>query len=86
VDRLKLKAEVVWREVDGELVALDGEFQNYLGANTSGLLLWEALAHGASRDELVRRLAERFELEHDRAAHDVDAFVAQLREQDLLET
>jgi hypothetical protein len=86
MERLKLKDGVIWRQVDGELVAMDGALENYLGANASGLVLWEAVAEGTTRDELVALLAGRFGLEPEHAARDVDAFVAQLAEHGLLET
>lgn len=46
--------------------------------------MWTALAEGATRDELVDRLIETFDIERTRAAADVDAFTAELRSRDLL--
>ena len=83
---LKLRQEgVAWTDVDGEIVALDEATAEYLAANEAGGLLWRALAHGATRDELATRLAEEFGIERERALADTDAFVAELRARDLLE-
>ena len=76
---------LAWREIDGEMVAVDVRSSNYLGANPAGLLLWRALAEGATRDELVARLVEAFEVEPDRAGTDVDSFLSTLADRDLLE-
>ena len=47
-----------WREIDGEIIALEARGSTYLAANGAGTLLWRALADGATTaalaDELVR--------------------------------
>ena len=54
----KLRGQgVAWTDVDGEIVALDETSAEYLAANEAGGLLWRALAEGATRDELVAKLA-----------------------------
>jgi hypothetical protein len=77
-------ADLDWREVEGELVALDLRESRYLAINRSGRVLWAALAEGATRDQLVERLVEAFGIERARAAADVDAFTAELESRDLL--
>jgi hypothetical protein len=74
-----------WREVEGEIVALDLNTSAYIGINASGAALWPELAAGTTRDQLVRRLCESFGLERATAEHDVDAFVGALLQQGLLE-
>ena len=47
---LRVRADALeWREVDGEIVALDLRRSVYLAINPSGALLWPALVEGASR-------------------------------------
>ena len=79
-------ADLDWREVEGELVALDLRESRYLAINRSGQILWGALAEeeGATRDELIERLAGAFEIDRERAAADVDAFTGELESRDLL--
>jgi rhodanese-related sulfurtransferase len=74
-----------WREVDGEIVALDVRTAQYLAVNATGAALWPLLAEGATRQDLVAALVASFETDGDTAGRDVDAFVAMLREQDLLQ-
>ena len=75
-----------WREIEGEMIAVDVRTSTYLGANASGMALWRGLADGASREQLVDRLVGAFPVERDRAIADVDAFLADLRANGLLET
>jgi hypothetical protein len=81
---LRLNEQAVeWRAVEGEVVALDLNQSTYLGVNPSGALLWQALAEGATRDGLVERIVEAFEVEEDAARADVDAFVDDLLQRGL---
>jgi orotate phosphoribosyltransferase-like protein len=84
--RLKLREEgLSWREIDDEVVALDVETATYLSANASGRLLWRSLSAGATREELVSCLVDEFEIDTERAAADVDAFIGELSQRGLLE-
>jgi coenzyme PQQ synthesis protein D (PqqD) len=84
-DVLRLRSEgLQWLDADGEVVALDESSLLYLGANGSGSLLWQELAAGTSRDALVARLVETYEIDEGVAGADVDAFVADLERRGLL--
>jgi hypothetical protein len=84
-DFLRLRdADLDWREVDREVVALDLRESRYLAINRAGQVLWAALAEGATRDDLIDRLAGTFGLERSAAAADVDAFTGQLDSRGLL--
>lgn len=74
----------VWREMDGETVALDVAASDYLGINAAGSALWPALVRGTSRDELGTILQQRFGLDEAAAAADVDAFLSALGDRGLL--
>jgi hypothetical protein len=83
VVRLREEA-LVWREIDGELVAVDVGASTYLGANPSGTILWQLLADGASRQQLADALVEHFGIDDARARADADAFVDSLDSRGLL--
>jgi hypothetical protein len=76
--------DLEWREIDSDIVILDGRDATYLTLNGSGALLWRRLAGAAARDELVDVLLESYEVDHATAAADTDAFLAALSEQGLL--
>ena len=82
---LRVRADALeWREVEGEIVALDLRRSQYLAINPSGAALWPALLEGASREELVERLCAEAGIDREAAGPDVDAFLAQLADHDLL--
>ncbi len=83
---IRLRSDAVdWREVEGEVVALDRNSSTYLAINTTGAALWPALIKGSNTDELVALLRSEFDVDEGRARDDVEAFVATLGQRDLLE-
>jgi Coenzyme PQQ synthesis protein D (PqqD) len=78
------EAALSWREVDGEVIALQHESSEYLSTNRTGALLWKSLATGASREELIGLIVSEFGVDEGRATADTDAFLDALSAQGLL--
>jgi hypothetical protein len=86
VSELRLRDEgVAWKEVDGEIVALDEQAALYLAANPAGALLWRTLAAGTTREALVAELMSEYGIDRDRATADTDAFLRDRSERGLLD-
>ena len=56
-----------------------------MSLNETGAFLWDYLAKGAQREELVSALTGEYEVDAGTAGQDVDTFLAALREQGLLD-
>jgi len=82
---VRLRPDVVWREIDGEIVLLDLDGSAYFSVSASGVALWPALVAGATAEELARVLSETFSLERERAQRDVGVFLQALASEGLLE-
>ena len=83
--RLRLRTDDLdWRELEGEIVALDLREAEYFAVNRTGTLLWRAIAGGASRPELVALLVDEFGLTETAAAEDVERFVTDLEHRRLV--
>jgi len=83
--RLMLRTDgLTWREIDGEIVALEGRRSLYLSANGSGGMLWRMLADGATRDELADALVASYGVDAGVAGTDTDRFLEQVRGAGLL--
>src|ERR1700753_251224 len=78
------KEDLEWREIDGEIVALDGKGAMYLSLSGSGAMLWRLLADGAERDRLADALVDHYGIDADRACEDLDSFLTTLGERGLL--
>jgi hypothetical protein len=85
-DSLRLRRDrLEWSAVDDDIVALDIDTERYLGINPSGRVLWQALAQGATVDQLTRLLVDQYRIETADAQRDVDRFLAELDGRGLLE-
>lgn len=85
---MKIKEGFILRTVAGETVALpSGGVTNLdmmITLNGTAKFLWEKLAVGADKDELVDALLTEYDVDRERAEMSVDAFVARLKELDFL--
>lgn len=76
---------LTWRDIDGEIVALDLISSTYFTANATGSTILRALADGAEHEHLVKALVDAFEVDAEQATKDVDAFLELLDSHGLLE-
>jgi hypothetical protein len=65
------------RSKDG-LVLLDVDGGALLAANAVGADIWRLIEAGCAVDEIARRIAAEYDIEIERAARDVDAFLSAL--------
>src|SRR3954470_23520158 len=82
---LKLReTELHWREIDGEVIALEARGSQYVVTNSAGTVLWRVLLGGTTRDGLADELVRAWGVDRARAVADSDRFVAALAELGLL--
>ena len=82
---IKLKqGDVHWREIDGEVIALETRASRYVATNGTGTVLWRALLAGTTREGLADELVNEYGIERARAQADADRFLETLVELDLL--
>ncbi|ACV80781.1 PqqD family protein [Nakamurella multipartita] len=76
--------DIVWQDLDGELVILDLKRSAYLATNATGTLLAKYLTEPRTLAELADHLVAEFGIDRELALADAQAFVTQLREKHLL--
>lgn len=85
---MKLKEGFILRTVAGETVVLPTggvtNFDMMITLNGTGRFLWEMLEKGAEKDEMVTALLAEYDVDAEKAAASVDAFVGRLKELDFL--
>jgi hypothetical protein len=70
--------------LDDSLLMLNIARGQYHSLNDVGARVWELLAEPTTRDTLVERLVEEFDVEQDVCGAEVDAFIGELSERGLL--
>lgn len=76
---------LAWREIEGEVVALDLESSNYLRVNKSGASLWGLLVEGTTTHKMAESLTIKYSLSPEQASKDVRLFLESLDQWGLLE-
>ena len=69
---------VVFEVVQEEAVLLDGKRGQYFGLNDVGLAVWERLQSGASERDLIATVMQRFDVDPETCAADLDELLASL--------
>jgi len=75
---------MVHETVDGEVIVIDlatGAYYNLPGAASE---IWQSIALGGSREDMIARVAERYGEDPTSIEVDIDNFVAQLLEEELV--
>ena len=79
-------AETVFaQEVDGEMVLLDMESENYFGLDEVGTAIWQAMQEKETLKEVFEVLLDQYEVEEEMLEHDLSDFVGKLVESGLVE-
>ena len=86
---MKLKEGFLLREIAGQMVVLpsggDLDLNMMITLNDTGAFLWERLQQETEEAALVAALLAEYDVEENRAAAAVAAFVEKLRENHFLE-
>ena len=87
---MKIKSGYVLREVVDLYVIIGTGSDAYrpdqiMSLNETGAFLWNILKDGAEKQDLVRDLVKEFAVDEQTAQKDVEAFLSQLRRNDLID-
>ncbi len=87
---MKIKKDFILRKVGAvSVVVAVGEasykFNGIMNLNESGEFLWKKLEKGADEAELVKALAEEYDIDEATAKRDTAAFLEKLEKADVIE-
>lgn len=74
-DRFSPREDLVLEEIEDEVVILDLKSNNYFGLNPVARLVWQKLDQDSSVGEIIKVIAEQFEVERQQVADDVRDFL-----------
>ncbi len=77
--------DVVFRDLEGEMVLLKLKTGIYFGLDAIGTRIWHLLQEHRSLQEIRDALMEDYEVEQGQCDDDLLRFVGQLREKELVE-
>jgi ornithine carbamoyltransferase len=83
--KITFSETVFAQEVDGEMVLLDMESENYFGLDEVGTAIWHAMQEKETLHEVLDTLLEQYEVEAEVLERDLSNFVTKLLESGLVE-
>ena len=86
---MRIKKGFVLREVAGQIMVIatgeaSKDFHGMIKLNSTGKEIWLGLQEGLSEEDIAKRMAEKFDVEQDKAAEDTHAFLKQMEEMGFL--
>jgi len=87
---MKIKEDFILRKIvdDYVVVPVGAQTVNFNGMitlNETGAFLFENMQKEISKEELIDKMMEEYDVDKDRASSDIDKFVSKLKSEDLLE-
>lgn len=85
---MKIKTDYILKNIAGENVLMllsSKQERKIITLNETALFLFNLIAEGKDRENLINLLLEEYDLDEKVAASDVDAFISTLRKADILE-
>ena len=78
-----ISKEVICQELDGEMVILDLQQEQYFGLNEVGTRIWQLLSEGRKADGIVSTIVSEFDVSADTVRTDLADLTAQLKKANL---
>jgi len=72
------------QEVDGEMVLLDMNSENYFGLDAVGTDIWQTMQEKETLQNVLEALLEQYDVEEEVLKNDLLAFVQRLKESGLI--
>lgn len=83
--KISFSDAVFAQEVDGEMVLLDMNSENYFGLDEVGCAIWQAMQEHKVLQGVYDAMLESYDVEPDRLGSDLIVFAEQLRDAGLIE-
>lgn len=87
---MKIKEDFILRKVADSYVVvpvnnMSLDFNGIINLNETGAFLFRILQNGASREELLSKLLDEYEVTPQKAEKDIDLFIVKVKDADILE-
>jgi hypothetical protein len=82
--RVEISEDVVWRDLDDEVVILDVVSNQYFGLSGAGSMMWRLLTENRTLDQIVVLVQEEFDADAKQLRTDLEALVKDLEGRGLL--
>lgn len=80
------RPDLVCQELDGEIVILDMQQEQYFGLNVVGARMWQLMSAGKNADQIIETVKSEFDVTEEIVRTDLTALGNQLTDAGLLKS
>ena len=81
---IQRNTNMVFNELDGEIVMMNLEKGEYYGLNPVGSCIWELLANPMTVEALIAQLIEEFDVSPNQCQADIELFIDDMIEKKMI--
>lgn len=87
---MKIKEGYILREVAGSNIVVpignaQVSFNGIMTLNDVGTFIWKLLENGADKQQILQAVLDEYDVDSNRAEHDIAIYLEKLRSKDLIE-
>ena len=87
---MKIKEDFILRKVADSYVVvpvnnMSLDFNGIINLNETGAFLFRIMQNGTSREELISKMLDEYEVTEQKAEKDIDLFIEKVKDADILE-
>ena len=77
---------ISWRRSGETVIVISHRTSAYLSVDGTALIVWDALANGATVEEILGRVTEQYDVEAEEARVDIQRFLSDLLRRQMVST
>lgn len=82
--KVTTSSQVICQELDGEMVILDLQQEQYFGLNEAGTRMWQLMSDGCPTDQIVGMMQSEFDVDENTVRADLADLIDKLVKANLL--
>ncbi len=82
--KIKISENVVWRDLEGEIVILNLTSGVYFSVDGVGTRIWMLMSERVATEEIVRKLISEFDVEETQLRNDMESLFREFASQGLI--
>lgn len=81
----KQNKEVVFRQEEDEAILFNPDNSDIVVINSTGCFIWSACNGKNTKENIIAKIAEEFDVDKERASKDLEGFISDLEKRNFLE-
>lgn len=78
MDNVKINPDVIYQNIEGEVVLLNTENEKYFGLDHVGAKFWEIAHTTCDVAEIIEQMQDIFDVDHARLTKDIDVLIERM--------